>query len=221
MVAYQVQMPPEAFGYHFGVAVSPDGSKVYVTNRAGVNENNNNVSVIDTTTNTVVGGLIPVGSGPNGAAITPDGSKVYIPNLLDNTVSVIDTAANSVIATIPVGNAPAALGIPIPVPKAAPTTAARCNGIYNGTFNGNVTVSAGQDCIFLGGRISGSVTVIGGNFALNRGAVDGNLKIAGGNVLARSAGDDRRQPADGQYLLWKRQRLGVRSNGPRQHAGLQ
>jgi YVTN family beta-propeller protein len=43
----------------FGVAVTPDGSKVYVANEAS-----NTVSVIDMATNMVVGPPIPVGKGP-------------------------------------------------------------------------------------------------------------------------------------------------------------
>ena len=46
-----------------GVAVTPDGSKVYVAN-AGISPLNNTVSVIDTKTNTVVGSPITVGTGP-------------------------------------------------------------------------------------------------------------------------------------------------------------
>ena len=51
-----------------------------------------------------------VGSGAFGVAVTPDGSRVYVANLFDNTVSVIDTAANAVVTTIPVGSEPAAYG---------------------------------------------------------------------------------------------------------------
>jgi YVTN family beta-propeller protein len=115
-----------------GVAVSPDGSKVYVTNS---NLGPGSVSVIDTATNTVVA-TIPVGSEPIGVAVSPvqrkrederergdggrrerepDGSKVYVANgavfitngtFLPGTVSVIDTAINTVVATIPVGVGP-------------------------------------------------------------------------------------------------------------------
>jgi YVTN family beta-propeller protein len=53
-------------------------------------------------TNTVVGLPIPVGSNPWGVAVAPDGSKVYVTNTIDNTVSVIGTATNTVTATIPV-----------------------------------------------------------------------------------------------------------------------
>jgi len=80
------------------VAVSPDGSKVYVTNTFS---NSNTVSVIDTATN-MVSATIPIGASL-GVAVTPDGSKVYVANADLGTVSVIDTATNTVGATIPVG----------------------------------------------------------------------------------------------------------------------
>ena len=83
------------------MAVSRDGSKVYVTNSSAPNT----VSVIDTAMNTV-SATIPVGITPLGVAVSPDGSKVYVTNAFSNTVSVIDTATNTVIATIPVGITP-------------------------------------------------------------------------------------------------------------------
>ena len=42
---------------------------------------------------------IPVGSAPWGVAITPNGSRAYVANELGSSVSVIDTATNTVIAT--------------------------------------------------------------------------------------------------------------------------
>src|ERR1700730_3486747 len=75
----------------FGVAVTRDGSKVFVVN---ANFPSNSVSVIDTATNMVTA-TIPVGSGdvpePRAAAVTPDGSKVYVTNANVDTVSVINT----------------------------------------------------------------------------------------------------------------------------------
>ena len=77
--------------------IAPDGTKVYVTTI------HDNVSVIDTTTNTV-SATIPVGISPTAVAITPDGTKAYVNNGRDGTVSVINTATNTVSATITVGN---------------------------------------------------------------------------------------------------------------------
>lgn len=78
----------------FGVAVSPDGSRVYVTNSQA-----DTVSVIDTRTNAVID-TIPVGSSPAGIAAAPDGAHVYVANYGNHTVSVIDTGSDAVIATI-------------------------------------------------------------------------------------------------------------------------
>ncbi|WP_169846809.1 ricin-type beta-trefoil lectin domain protein, partial [Rhodococcus marinonascens] len=48
----------------------------------------------------------PVGNTPAGVAVTPDGSRVYVINTGDDTVSVIDTATNTVVNAIPVGKLP-------------------------------------------------------------------------------------------------------------------
>ena len=64
---------------------------------------------------------IPVGY-PVGVAVTPDGSKVYVANVDSNSVSVINTAKNTVTATITVGTNPVAFGVFIqPAPRFAGT----------------------------------------------------------------------------------------------------
>jgi YVTN family beta-propeller protein len=50
-----------------GIAITPDGTRVYVTNSGS---GANNVSVIDTATNTVVAS-VAVGTTPFGLAISP------------------------------------------------------------------------------------------------------------------------------------------------------
>ena len=55
-----------------GVAVTPVGTRVYVTNRLGTT-----VSVIDTATNTVVATVI-VGEEPFGVAVNLVGTRVYV-----------------------------------------------------------------------------------------------------------------------------------------------
>ena len=72
----------------------------YITNRS-----TNDVSIIDTASNTV-SATIPVGSVPIGVAVDVTGSLVYVTNFSSNDVSVVETAGNSIVATIPVGANP-------------------------------------------------------------------------------------------------------------------
>jgi hypothetical protein len=68
---------------------------------------------------------------------------------------------------------------------AAPPSGRLCNGVYDGTFNGNITVSAEQNCTFAnGGQITGNVRVAGGYFSLKGAAVGGNLTVEGGATVA-------------------------------------
>ena len=96
------------------LAVTPDGGRVYVGN-----SNSNTVSVIETANDTVIA-TIPVGSTdpfaggsyPQGVAVSPDGRWVYVANsYLANSVSVISTESNTVLATIPVGVQPEGLAV--------------------------------------------------------------------------------------------------------------
>ena len=91
----------------FEVGVSPDGSKVYVANWLS-----NNVTVIQTATNTVSYIPTPNGLGPYGIGVSPDGSKVYVPNQNSNNVTVIQTATN-VVSYIPTPNGVAPSGISV------------------------------------------------------------------------------------------------------------
>ncbi|MDP1383979.1 beta-propeller fold lactonase family protein, partial [Priestia megaterium] len=75
------------------VAITPDGNHAYVTNKFS-----DNVSVINTATNTVIS-TISVGYKPSGVAITPDGNHAYVTNKFSDNVSVINTATNTVIST--------------------------------------------------------------------------------------------------------------------------
>jgi YVTN family beta-propeller protein len=61
--------------------------------------------VINTATNAGEGQPIPVGKEPRGIAITPNGASAYVTNFQDDTVSVINTATNTVSTTIALGQA--------------------------------------------------------------------------------------------------------------------
>ena len=105
------------FARPFGVAISPDKSKIFVSSGgAGI------VTVIDTqhlltfarsqrqpfandlsaSANYVVA-RIPVGPDPRGVLLSPDGKRLYIANRLGDTVTVIDTANNQIAQSIDLG----------------------------------------------------------------------------------------------------------------------
>ncbi len=95
-----------------GIAVSRDGTKVYVAELFPVL----GVGIIDTATNTLEASTIGLsGRFPFALGVTPDGASLYVANgQLDNTegtVSVVSTATNTVTAEIPIGLAPFALAI--------------------------------------------------------------------------------------------------------------
>jgi len=98
-----------------GVAVSPDGSRVYVsTGRGGT------VQAIDTGTNEIVG-AVEVGKRPWGIALTADGRKLFTANGPSNDVAVVDTQTLKVIARIPVGEVPWGVAV-APAPRATPAS---------------------------------------------------------------------------------------------------
>ena len=77
-----------------GVAVTPDGSHLYVAHWGS-----SMVSVIDTATNTVIA-TINVGSVQWDVAVTPDGRWAYVTNRGSGIVSVINTATNTVATAV-------------------------------------------------------------------------------------------------------------------------
>src|SRR5438270_8629640 len=83
-----------------GVAVSPDGSRIYVANTVS-----GTVTVLsaDRTTSTYGTGAvtIPVGTEPYGVALTPSGRTLYVANARSNSVSVLDTTINQAIKARP------------------------------------------------------------------------------------------------------------------------
>src|SRR5215469_8308860 len=95
----------------FDLALSPDGSTLYGSDESGLaGTGTNGVLVVDTATNTVVT-TVPLpfsSSNPSfvfGLAVTPDGLHVYVENDFfragNSTVTVINTADNSINTTIP------------------------------------------------------------------------------------------------------------------------
>jgi len=120
-----VQVPIDELDRYYalpwGVAITPDKSKMFVTTAGS-----ESVTVIDVrklldfahtrrqplTSNLAndlsasanyVTARIPVGRNPRGALLSPDGTRLYVANRLDDNISVIDTSSVKVISTIDLG----------------------------------------------------------------------------------------------------------------------
>jgi YVTN family beta-propeller protein/autotransporter-associated beta strand protein len=92
-----------------GVAVSADGTRLYVANS---NAGNVLVYSIGATTGQLTQTATINGLNiPEGVAVSPDGSRLYVANAGANSISVINTATNAVIATVPAGNTPANVAV--------------------------------------------------------------------------------------------------------------
>lgn len=79
------------------ITYNPDNNKLYVSLT-----NNAFLSVIDGSTNTVVGN-IPT-PFPNGNAFSPVDHMIYVTNYWDGTVTKVDPLTDTVVGTIPLGN---------------------------------------------------------------------------------------------------------------------
>jgi YVTN family beta-propeller protein/adhesin HecA-like repeat protein len=87
-----------------GVVINPQGTLAYVSVFDTVTTCcQGYTAVIDLATNKEIA-RITVGTHPGGIAINQDGSKVYVANNLSNSISIINTATNSVEATIPINS---------------------------------------------------------------------------------------------------------------------
>ncbi|HEX5990112.1 MAG TPA: beta-propeller fold lactonase family protein [Solirubrobacterales bacterium] len=75
------------------------------------NYDNDNVSVIDTATNQVVGSPIPVGDGPYTMAITPNGKTLYVGNSNSDDLTIVDTQTNQPSGSIFLGISTATIAI--------------------------------------------------------------------------------------------------------------
>ena len=116
-----VQVPIDELDRYYslpwGVVITPDKSKMFVTTAAS-----ESVTVIDVarllhfvhsrresfvndlsaSANYVVG-RIPVGHNPRGVLLSKDGKRLYVANRLDDNIAVIDTSSGKVVSTIDLG----------------------------------------------------------------------------------------------------------------------
>jgi YVTN family beta-propeller protein len=156
----------------YGVDVNPQTNRAYVANTAS-----NNVSVIDTTTNTNVG---TIGSilAPVDLAVNPTTNRVYTANKDTDGLTVIDGSSNTVSATVNLGLNVEPLGVGVnPSTNRVYVSAQKTNKVLvlNGVDNASVAaidVGAGPrdievnpttNRIYVANFLANSVSVIDGS----------------------------------------------------------
>jgi YVTN family beta-propeller protein len=105
------------FAMPFGVVITPDKSKLYVSTggsasitaisipkllafaRAAPKDAANDLSASANYVST----RIPTGTNPRGLLLSPDGQHLYVANRMDDSIGVIDTRTDEVISTIDLG----------------------------------------------------------------------------------------------------------------------
>lgn len=91
------------------VAIHPDDTTAFVVLRRS--KQLAKVTGINTVAPQLVTTRASVGAEPTGVALSPSGSRAYVTNFGEGTVSVVDTASMSVVATVSVGGSPRAIAI--------------------------------------------------------------------------------------------------------------
>jgi YVTN family beta-propeller protein len=104
------------FALPFGVAIAPDKSKVFVSASGSdnisvinvpallkfVRANPSSANDLSASANYVTA-RIPVGRNPRGIVLSPDGKRLYVATRMDDNITVIDTKAAKVVASIDLG----------------------------------------------------------------------------------------------------------------------
>jgi YVTN family beta-propeller protein len=87
----------------FGMALSPDGSRLYAAGGAG-----HDVEVFDVSASgrLRLAASIPVGGYPAGLALTDDGGTLYVARYQGSAVAVVDTVAGEVVDALPTSQPP-------------------------------------------------------------------------------------------------------------------
>ena len=89
-----------------GLALSPDGKLLYVTEAAPQGR----VHALDLAAGTVAFS-VPVGHTPGAPVLSPDGASLFVCNRFNNNVSVVDIASKAETARIPVSREPVAAAV--------------------------------------------------------------------------------------------------------------
>ena len=112
------------------------------------NQGTNSVTVLNTTSNTVVGSPILVGENPVGIAFDPVHNRMYVANQYNNTVSVIDITTNTVV------------GSPIPDGRNNPVAIA-FDPVHNRMYVANELINTVLVIDITTNTVVGSISVVG------------------------------------------------------------
>jgi YVTN family beta-propeller protein len=199
------------------VAVTPDGTRVFVTNGNGAT-----VSTIDTSSNSVIGTL-PVGSTPTSVAVSPDGTMAYIVNEFSFSLSQLNVHGNYIASSVPrvgvypiaVAMQPPASGAP-PPPQCTYSLSASSASMSAAGGSGSVNVFAANNCGWSAVSNMGWTQVTGGwsgtgngivSFAVNSNSSvnsqSGTLTIAGQTFTISQAGYAPPPPSGGSASFVK------------------
>lgn len=121
-----VDLPNQSFADPYGIAVTPDDRKCYLTSAGTDTVVAIDLDRVRAVVEEVSGGLlprhaddlgltrryvtarVPVGANPEALALSPDGHWLYVANRLDDSISVVDTGNDRVIRTLDIGPPPPA-----------------------------------------------------------------------------------------------------------------
>lgn len=104
--------------------LSPDEKTVLCADQGSRDAPGHSLSAIATAAMTIRG-TVTTRSGPHGVVIDASGQWAWVTNSFDNTVTTVDLAGLSAVATIPVGNEPNGISSSPKPPAAAPTNNTR------------------------------------------------------------------------------------------------
>ncbi len=95
------ELVPVPNGFTRSITITPDGKKLYITNRS-----RNSVSVFNTQTNEIIKTIRFAGRGrlPTLIVSSPDGKKVYVANQGSDNLLVIDTKTDQIEPSLGLGN---------------------------------------------------------------------------------------------------------------------
>jgi lysophospholipase L1-like esterase len=146
----------------------------------------------------------------NGIAVAINETMTEVATQLSQTpgfvpITIVDGFTPFQVASEPYGGDPCAAGLVIPLPPGnpynespcdvhpslagrdllasllvVPPSSTACNGSYQGEVIGNLSVSKGETCVFMGGGVTGNITQTGGTLVLAGTVIGGNVQIQGG-----------------------------------------